>query len=289
MTHSMTAFARATRELQGGSLTWELRSVNHRYLEITLRLPDNQRHLEGNLRDLMRKRLQRGKVEAALRVQLPDPAAEQLELNEPALARLLSCLQQVEARLARPAAVDPLAVLAWPGILGRPEEQESSSLDSEILALLEQALDQLVAMRAREGAALRDIVESHLTQVEQHVAAVRTALPAIMAEQRARLTERLRELPLEADPARLEQEMVILAHKSDVAEELDRLSTHVQEVRRALADTTPCGRRLDFLMQELNREANTLSSKSLSSETTAHAVALKVLIEQMREQIQNIE
>jgi uncharacterized protein (TIGR00255 family) len=287
MTHSMTAFARQAADHSWGSLVWELRSVNHRYLEPAFKLPDSVRALEMELRERLRTRLARGKVECSLR--LTRNAVEgTLRIDDGFLEQLLAATGTVKQRLGSSAPLDPLALLAWPGVLTQGES-DGEAVNAAALALFDQALDQLIDTRAREGAALRRLLENHLNAVAAIVGRVRDAMPAILELQRQKLCDRLAELRDELNGDRVEQEMVILAQKADVEEELARLRTHVAEVRRTLKLSAPCGRRLDFLMQELNREANTLSSKSLTSDTTQSAVELKVLIEQMREQIQNIE
>lgn len=288
MTYSMTAFARQSASYPWGTLVWEIRSVNHRYLEPSFKLPDVLRGLEGELRERLRGRLARGKVECTLRAQLAQEQSSALAVDSELLDQLLVCAQQIQSKIAHAAALNPLDVLAWPGVL-KTEQQDEEAIAAESNRLFDATLAQLLEHRAREGAELRRYIETQLEEVAAIVDNVRTQMPIILAALRQRLRDRLTELRSELDNDRIEQEMVILAQKSDVAEELDRLQTHIKEVRRALQQREPCGRRLDFLMQEFNREANTLSSKSQVSDTTLNAVRLKVLIEQMREQIQNIE
>ncbi|MFP8967931.1 YicC/YloC family endoribonuclease [Pokkaliibacter sp. CJK22405] len=287
MTQSMTAFARTETQQDWGTLVWEIRSVNHRYLEPILRLPDNLRELEMPLREKLRKTLARGKVECTLRFQ-PAAGQDSLNVNEAALQALLDACDQVQTLLPKPTKLNPLELLQWPGVL-RGAEVDQADIVTEALLQFSEALTELVENRQREGQELEGLISSRLTQMTSIVAHVRELMPTILERQREQLLERFADLAVELDPARLEQEMVILAQKADVAEELDRLDTHVQEVKRVLRQNGSIGRRLDFLMQELNREANTLSSKSIVAETTQQAVELKVLIEQMREQIQNIE
>jgi uncharacterized protein (TIGR00255 family) len=288
MTHSMTAFARQSATHAWGTLVWEIRSVNHRYLEPTFKLPDALRGLEGELRERLRTRLARGKIECSLRAQLLQERSSTLAVDADVLAQLLDCAQQVQAKIPETAALNALEVLAWPGVLKTGQQDEDVILAASN-ALFNTTLDQLLEHRTREGAELRRYIETQLDEVTLIIDNVRTQIPTILSALRQRLHDRLAELRTELDHDRIEQEMVILAQKSDVAEELDRLQTHIKEVRRALQQSEPCGRRLDFLMQEFNREANTLSSKAQVSDTTLNAVQLKVLIEQMREQIQNIE
>lgn len=288
MTHSMTAFARQAATYTWGTLVWEIRSVNHRYLEPSFKLPDALRGLEGELRERLRTRLARGKVECSLRAQLLQERDSTLAINADVLEQLLACAQQIQTKIPQAAPLNPLDVLAWPGIL-KAEQQDEEIIVAAAGTLFDAAIEQLIEHRAREGAELRRYIETQLSEVTAIVDNVRTQMPTILSALRQRLQDRLAELRADLDCERLEQEMVILAQKSDVAEELDRLQTHIKEVRRALQQSEPCGRRLDFLMQEFNREANTLSSKAQASDTTLNAVQLKVLIEQMREQIQNIE
>ena len=288
MTHSMTAFARQSATYPWGTLIWEIRSVNHRYLEPSFKLPDALRGLEGELRERLRGRLSRGKVECTLRTQLLQERGAALAIDGELLDQLLACAQQVQTKIPQAAALNPIDVLAWPGVL-KTEQQDEETIAASANILFDATLAQLLEHRAREGGELRRYIETQLEEVATIVDTVRTHMPTIVDALRQRLRDRLAELRAEVDNDRIEQEMVILAQKSDVAEELDRLQTHIKEVRRALQQSEPCGRRLDFLMQEFNREANTLSSKAQISDTTLNAVRLKVLIEQMREQIQNIE
>jgi len=287
MIRSMTAFARAEAETPWGDLAWELRSVNHRYLDIFLRLPEDFRRLENDVRARINQRLARGKVEATL-VFKARPGQGGLNLNDDLLDALITAVGTVEARLARPAPVSPTDLLRWPGVV-EAATPDLEALHARTLALLDEALDDLVAVREREGARLAALIEERLNALEDWVRRVRRRRPEVIEAQRRRLRERLEELAGEVDGQRLEQEMALLIQRLDVDEELDRLDTHLQEVRRQLRGDGPVGRRLDFLMQELNREANTLASKSADAETTRAAVEMKVLIEQMREQIQNIE
>ncbi|MBL7252034.1 YicC/YloC family endoribonuclease [Alloalcanivorax sp. C16-2] len=287
MIRSMTAFARADRRLQGADLAWELRSVNHRYLELMPRLPDALRGLENALRERCRQRLGRGKVDITLRYQ-PDDTDAELELNEALVKRLSEAARRVGDLVLHAGQVNPLEVLQFPGVLSA-RQIDSDALEAAALELLDEALDALIATRDREGEQLAKLIQDRLDRVEQEVERVRKALPAIRDALRERLKQRVQEATDNPDPDRLEQELVLAAQKMDVDEELDRLVTHVAEVRRVVRKGGLIGRRLDFLMQELNREANTLASKSVDAETTAAAVELKVLIEQMREQIQNIE
>jgi uncharacterized protein (TIGR00255 family) len=284
----MTSFARESTTTDRGVLTIELRSVNHRYLDCYFKLPDALRSLESKLRELVGKSLARGKLDCLFRLQANPSRGSDLTVNTQRLDQLLAATTLVGGRLGQAGPLDPLEVLKFPGICEAPEESDEE-LQKEARALFELALKTLRKNRKREGAKLADLILGRLDQVEKEVITTRGQLPALRQQQRERITSRIEELGIELDHNRLEQELVHLAQKADVDEELDRLDAHVGEVRRTLEKGGPCGRRLDFLMQELNREANTLSSKSTSSGTTQSAVELKVLIEQMREQIQNIE
>ncbi|MBP0049636.1 YicC family protein [Marinobacterium sp. AK62] len=287
MTRSMTAFTRQEEQHAWGALTWELRSVNHRYLEPHFRLPDSLRDIEGVLRERLRKRISRGKVEATLRF-VPEQSQASLQIDHRRLEEVAAATRQLSQTGLELQGVNPLELLAWPGVV------VENALDMALIrkaatALFDKALDDLIAGREREGDELKQLIHARLQGVSQTVADVRQLMPEILKAQRNSLKQKLADLSAELDPARLEQEIVLIAQKADVDEELDRLDTHVQEVYRVLEQSGPVGRRLDFLMQELNREANTLSSKSIVANTTRSAVELKVLIEQMREQIQNIE
>ncbi|WFM71342.1 YicC/YloC family endoribonuclease [Halomonas sp. CKK8] len=287
MAHSMTAFSRQDRDTAAGTLQLELRSVNQRYLEPHFRLPEALRDLEPMFREALRARLARGKVECTLRF---DPAGDEAAptVDRRRLAALATALEEVRESVPGTAMPDALSLLGHPGVLdSRGPDMEA--VKQEALALFQAALDDLVAGRAREGEKLAALIRERITAVNAQVAEVRRLMPQILERQRAQLLERLEAMRAELDPQRLEAELVLLAQKADVDEELDRLATHVAEVERQLKQKGPIGRRLDFLMQELNREANTLSSKSVVAATTRCAVELKVLIEQMREQIQNIE
>ena len=287
MIRSMTAFSRADRHLTGYSLAWEIKSVNHRYLEVSPRLPDALKALENGVREKCRNALARGKVEITLRYQQDDSEAS-LELNEALVKQLSNVARRVGDIVQHPGHVNPMDILRHPGVLST-QQLDVELLQREALTLLDDALASLIATREREGEQLGKLIEERLVGIEAQVAIVKTAVPKIKDAQRERLRSRIQDVIESPDPDRLEQELVLLAQKMDVDEEIDRLLTHVNEVRRILKKGGNIGRRLDFLMQELNREANTLASKSVDSETTAAAVELKVLIEQMREQIQNIE
>ncbi len=287
MVHSMTAFARSELAGPHGTLSWEIRSVNHRYLEPHLRLPETFRDLEGAVREALRKGLSRGKVECTLRF-AEDAGRGELQLDRERASQLIAAAESVAALISRPAPIDPLQVLGWPGVLVG-DAIDPQALNKSALQLFHDALAQLREGRQREGEELAKLLNERLDGILGEVATLREQVPQMLAAQRQKVLDRCAEMQVELDPQRLEQEMVLLAQKSDVAEELDRLATHVGEVRRVLKAGGAAGRRLDFLMQELNREANTLGSKAFDPRSTQAAVNLKVLIEQMREQVQNIE
>ncbi|MEO0442210.1 MAG: YicC/YloC family endoribonuclease [Pseudomonadota bacterium] len=288
MPYSMTGFARQIEQGAWGEMSCEIRSVNHRYLEPIIRLPEPLRALEPEVRDLLRKQLQRGKVEVNIQLSLEQNREQSLSLNKVLLLSLLKASEDIKALHEDTSPLDLIGLMQWPGVI----EQSSPDLDAlqkTAVNLFVKTLTALVDHRQREGRVLKDHIDQRLQQIAELVSLVRQQLPGILAQQKQKLRQRLSELTAELDENRIEQEMVLLANKADVAEELDRLNTHIDEVRHILLQDGPVGRRLDFMMQELNREANTLSSKSLASDTTQAAVSMKVLIEQMREQIQNME
>jgi uncharacterized protein (TIGR00255 family) len=289
MIASMTGFARRETTGEWGTLVCELRSVNHRFLEASFRLPDELRAAEGELRARLARQLRRGKVDCTITYRRPQDAGSALEVDPVALERVLAAVRVVAHSLREPAAaVNAVDVLRWPGVL-REDGGSSEQLLAAAYAVFGVTLEELVAARAREGARLLELLEQRCTGLEALVAGVRARLPEVQARMRTRLHERLAELTASVDSERLEQELALLLQRLDVDEELERLAGHIEEVRRVIGGSEPAGRRLDFLMQELNREANTLSSKSQDLETTRSAVDMKVLIEQMREQVQNAE
>ncbi len=289
MIRSMTAYALRASEVGTGRLSWELRSVNQRYLDLSLRLPEGFRELEPEIRSRFKQRVQRGKIEAGLRFQA-DPAVEsaRLQLNEELATGLGRLIEELGNHTPGAAQPDMAQLLAWPGLViqQRPDFEDERTA---AMALLDEALDALIAAREQEGAAIAEVIESRLVGIEVQVEQVRGHLPQIREGLEQRFRDRLAALEYPVDPGRIEQEVVLQLQKLDVDEELDRLAMHVAEIRRVLGLDEPVGRRLDFLMQELNREANTLGSKAAVVETGQAAVELKVLIEQMREQIQNVE
>jgi len=284
----MTAFSRQQQEQEWGSLTWEIRSVNHRYLETSVRLPESFRALENAVREAVRKRLTRGKVECALRFQSEAKISSDLHLNTKLIQQLVQANIEIEQITGTSISLNNMEVLRWPGVI---EEQDfdKTSIEKQALSLFSAALDDLVATREREGAELQGFIQQRIDSVRKIVVSIRNKMPEILAKQKQNILDRLADLQAELEPTRLEQEVSLLTQKADIEEELDRLDSHLNEVERALGAKGQKGRRLDFLMQELNREANTLSSKSIVVETSLSAVELKVLIEQMREQIQNVE
>ena len=288
MTRSMTAFARHEAQTELGTLSWEIRSVNHRYLEVGFRLEESFRPLEMAMRKRISDVLSRGKVEVALRYKAPEQQQENIDINESLAQSVIARYQQLAGSAENPAALDLMKVMQWPGVI-QTESLDQQALKDCVMQSLEQALADLLATREREGEALQAMIEQRCQQINEIAESVRELMPAILENQRQKLQERVADLQVNLEPERLEQEMVLIAQKSDVAEELDRLQSHVKEVEHVLSRDEPIGRRLDFLMQELNREANTLGSKSIDTGTTRFSVDLKVLIEQMREQIQNIE
>ncbi|WP_411833992.1 YicC/YloC family endoribonuclease [Pseudoxanthomonas mexicana] len=286
MIRSMTAFAAAERATDGGTLAAELRAVNHRFLEIGLRLPEELRALELVLRERIATRVSRGKLDFVLRLRSPEGAGT-LQLNDALVAQLSALSTDLSARF--PALRTGLTdLLQFPGVL-QSRAVDPAALQHEALALLEDLLDGFVESREREGAKLAQAIGERVDAIAANAAQVRELIPLIRAGQRQKLEARLADLAQPADPGRLEQELVLWLQKLDVDEELDRLDSHVKELRCVLKQTEPVGRRLDFLLQEFNREANTLGSKSVDVRTTNIAVELKVLIDQIREQVQNIE
>ena len=288
MLRSMTAFARREQPSAWGAITWELRSVNHRYLETTLRLPEALRGLESPARERISAALSRGKVEGTLKLQAAGVAATAITLNFPLVERLLDVAAELEHQMGPGTGLRLIDVLRWPGVVNETEP-DLDEIRTVILGALDAALAELIATREREGQRTVELLAQRCEAMRVQVARARARRPEVLVRWREKLLSRLADIPVEADPGRLEQELVLIAQRLDVEEELDRLDAHLDEIQAVFERPEAVGRRLDFLMQELNREANTLSSKSVDAETTRAAVELKVLIEQMREQIQNIE
>ena len=287
MIYSMTAFARQEIKQDWGTAVWEIRSVNQRYLETYFRLPENFRGLENNLREKLRTHLTRGKIECSLRIESAQQIG-QLQLNQALAQQVLQSLQWLKSENANEGEINLTDVLRYPGVVEAPQ-QDLDRISLDLLSGFDALLDEFIAMRGREGEKLQDIIGQRLTAIEAEDAKVRAQMPQILQWQRERLLQRFEEVQVQLEPQRLEQEMILLAQRVDVAEELDRLQMHVKETQRILNKGGAVGRKLDFMMQELNRESNTLASKSINADVTASAVELKVLIEQMREQIQNLE
>ncbi|WP_018878654.1 YicC/YloC family endoribonuclease [Thioalkalivibrio sp. ALE28] len=287
MITSMTGFSRHAMSLDAGVFDWELKSVNHRYLELRVHLPDHLRSLEAEVRSRLKARLARGKVDAVLRDRgQADNAPEAFDHER--VRALIGACASIERMLPNPAPVSPLDVLRWPGVL-QGNADVGESLAQPLLAGFDSALEALVTMRTTEGAALADGMRSRLDALAEHAGTIRARREPMLDEQRGRILARIHELDLNLDPKRLEQEVALLAQRMDIAEELDRIDGHVAAVHEILDQGGPSGRRLDFLMQEFNREANTISSKSHDLEITRATVEMKVLIEQLREQVQNLE
>ncbi len=288
MISSMTGFARVDTEVDAGTLSWEIRSVNHRYLETSFRLPEGFRPIEPELRALVGEKLKRGKLDASLYLKTGDTQETQLELNEALVSEIVRHGNRVGELIGNDGNINPLSLLRWPGVL-EPKAVDTESLLQPAANLLAQALDNLAQSRISEGEKINAMLEDRLQQILDIVDTVTARLPEVLENTRTRMKERADAIEQKIDADRLEQELLILAQKQDVAEELDRLKAHVAEIRSILQSEEAVGRRLDFMMQELNREANTLGSKSADALTSKCAVDLKVLIEQMREQVQNVE
>jgi len=284
----MTAFARQPIEKDWGTGAWEIRSVNSRFLETNFRLPESFRYLEFKLREKLRKNLSRGKVDCSLRLDVNQGNCESLSIDNDLATSLLTSHKALQQAANIEQEPDLTRMLSWPGII-KKAEVDGDKMEKELLASMDEAIDQLINMRAREGEGIISMIEQRVDGIVEQVSYVRQEMPVIREWQREKITTRFEDAKIELDESRVEQELVMVAQKIDVDEELDRLDVHVKEVSRLLKKGGAVGRRMDFLMQELNREANTLGSKSISAKTTAASVELKVLIEQMREQIQNIE
>jgi uncharacterized protein (TIGR00255 family) len=283
----MTAYARITEEHNWGSISCELKSVNHRFLEVGFRMPESLREAETTLRDMARKKLGRGKIDCSVQITFNHSDASS-ELDLETAREHIKIVESISAEITQPGTISAIDIMKLPGVL-KDSSIDIKQLSKAGIQAFDLALDQMLEGRSREGEKLANMIEQRLLGIEAQIALVRKHLPEILEQQRNRLHEKLAELKDQLDEQRLEQEMVIISNRADVDEELDRLEAHVIEIRRVLGDQASIGRRLDFLMQELNREANTLGSKSISNITTQASVELKVLIEQMREQIQNIE
>ena len=288
MLNSMTGFAREAAELPFGTLTCELRAVNHRYLDVQFRLPEELRPKEVELRRQIAAAVKRGKVECSLHLRRAFHASDELKLDQQLVRQISARVAELSDLLPETRALDPIDVLRWPGVVQEPEI-DTEPLFTATSKLLAATLSALGEMRSNEGGRIADMLETRCAEILDIAASIKKRMPEVMDTVRSKQRERIDNLNIDADPARLETELALIAQKLDIDEELDRLVSHVSEIRAVLRKGEPVGRRLDFLMQELNREANTLGSKSSDTETTKAAVDLKVLIEQMREQIQNVE
>ncbi len=288
MIHSMTAFARQETKQSWGNATWELKAVNHRYLDTSFRMPESFRDTELSLREFIRKQLHRGKVECTLRMQLSDDELATISLNDALLEQLVAMTQTVGSKLEGPGKINPMNLLTWPGVIEQAQ-QDDEEMKQAIKELFAETITSLIKCRQREGDALKQAIEDRLIAIKEQVNIVEKMVPTIIESQRQKVVDRIAEITQEVDQNRLEQELVYFTQKMDVAEEMDRLVTHINEMQRVLNKGGPVGRRLDFLLQEMNREANTLGSKSQHSDTAHASVEIKVLIEQIREQVQNIE
>ena len=288
MLRSMTAFGRFESESEFGVLAWELRSVNHRYLDVSIRLPEELRSLEAEVRKRLGNAVNRGKVEASLRLLTTSRDAPGLHVNEALLSEVATAATAAARLTEVDTAIDPLRLLQWPGVLTQ-KEGSVEALATAALSAFDTALSDFVATREREGELTAALLTDRIQKISEHVVAVRELRPTVVARQKERLLAKLGEIDIEHDAGRVEQELVYVAQRLDIDEELDRLENHIAEMAKVLKRQEPVGRRLDFLMQEFNREANTLGSKANDSDTTGASVDIKVLIEQMREQIQNIE
>jgi uncharacterized protein (TIGR00255 family) len=288
MLHSMTGFARQSAESGAGTMTWELRAVNHRYLDVQFRMPDEFRPVEQAFKQQVSAVLNRGKVECALHFRRAFDQQAEMKLNADLVSLIGTRVKEIRNTVADSAPANAIDILRWPGVITETEI-DAEPLKAEATALLDKTLEAMAAMRASEGERIAAMLESRCNDIAALAKAVRKRLPDVLSKAHAKQRERIDRLSVEADPARLEVELALIAQKLDVDEELDRLDSHIVEIAQTLKSKEAVGRRLDFLMQELNREANTLGSKSADAETTKAAVELKVLIEQMREQIQNVE
>ena len=287
MIYSMTAFARLEVKKDWGDAVWEIRSVNQRYLENFFRLPEQFRGLENTLREKLRQRLTRGKIECSLRIETKKQTNSELNLNKELANQVIQSLQWIKSQ-AGEGEINLTDVLRYPGVV-EAQEQDLDVISQDLLTAFDDLLTDFIAMRGREGEKLNDIIQQRLDAITVEADKVRSQMPAVLQWQRERLLQRFEDAQVNLDPQRVEQEMILLAQRVDVAEELDRLQMHVKETTNILKKGGAVGRKLDFMMQELNRESNTLASKSINADITASAVELKVLIEQMREQIQNLE
>ncbi|MCN4144493.1 MAG: YicC family protein [Thiohalomonas sp.] len=288
MVKSMTAYARREEKSPFGTMTIELRSVNHRFLEMNIKMPEELRTLEIKLRERIKEKLKRGKLDLVMRLHLQQTDNKSIAFNHDLAEQIAKTLHDIDKLIYNAAPVNAIDILNWPGVMDR-QNIELDEIKESLFLLLDKTLEELLDAKKREGNALEQMITQRVSEMRKLVSMIRKQMPELLQHQRTRLEEKLQTLKAEMDNDRLEQEMVYIAQKADVAEELDRLETHLDEINRTMDSDEAIGRRLDFLMQELNREANTLGSKSIAKLMTQASVDMKVLIEQMREQIQNIE
>lgn len=284
----MTAYAREVLNSPIGNICWELRSVNHRYLEVYFKLPEEIRDLEHGLREAVRKTLVRGKLDCVVKLESKALASTELDLNQQVLNNISAACNKISQSLHNPAAISALDLLKWPGVINSVE-QNQTELSAHIMQSFKQALSKLITARNNEGLQLQQIIQQKLELIDMQVANLQQQLPNIIEQYRQKLSSRIAELQLNLDQNRLEQELVYLLQKSDISEEIDRLKIHILDFKQVVKTGEAVGRKLDFILQEMNREANTMASKSISSLSSTIALELKVLIDQIKEQVQNLE
>ena len=288
MIHSMTAYGRVENSEGQNSISCEIRSVNHRYSEISIRLPEELRPLEQKIRDHISGKIKRGKIECNIRIEKHNAYDESLSINQDLLKNIIEAAKRINSDLSTSAPLDSLDLLRWPGVLEK-STLDVKEIDKLLFPLVNEAIDIVIDTRQREGEKIKKMLTDRCTKIKEIISNVKKQIPDILKNYRKKLTQRVQEISDELDNDRLEQELLFLSQKADIEEEIDRLGAHVDEVVRVIDRKEPIGRRLDFLMQEMNRESNTLGSKSNHIYTSNASVELKVVIEQMREQIQNIE
>lgn len=288
MTHSMTAFAREEAHGDHFNLYWEIRSVNHRYLDSSFKMPEEFRHLEYELQKLLKAKISRGKIDATLKVETIQQGHHSLSINQSLVQSLAGTLDELKTLLPLSDKLSPMDVLKWPGVI-EVTSKGADEANTAIVSAFKTALESLASMRKVEGENLKSFILQRVQEIESHVKNAQDSVPIITRHLENKVRSRLEEFDTNLDQGRIEQEIVFLVQKADVQEEIDRLSSHLAEIRSTFKMQKPIGRRLDFLMQELNREANTLSSKSAHADSSLQAVEIKVLIEQIREQVQNLE
>tara|TARA_B100001996_G_scaffold315404_1_gene258253 strand:+ start:1071 stop:1937 length:867 start_codon:yes stop_codon:yes gene_type:complete len=288
MIHSMTAYGRVENSEGQNSISCEIRSVNHRYSEISIRLPEELRPLEQKIRDRISGKIKRGKIECNIRIEKHNAYDEALSINQDLLKNIIEASKRINSDLSTSVPLDSLDLLRWPGVLEK-STLDVKEIDKLLFPLVNEAIDIVVDTRQREGEKIKKMLTDRCTKIKEIINNVQKQIPDILKNYRKKLTQRVQEISDEIDNDRLEQELLFLSQKADIEEEIDRLDAHVDEVVRVIDRKEPVGRRLDFLMQEMNRESNTLGSKSNHIYTSNASVELKVVIEQMREQIQNIE